>query len=191
MRKPPCDQNLPALSPVIRRGRKSLGPPTTPAAQLKAGSHAEGIEVQTRWEQVAGRVPARDQAGQRTNGIVSSILEPEPQSSSEIQREIQRLSLVTPVPQPHVRPFPDRRGSSCGENKDTSEDTPFNLGNTTSRYHRPAFSKGKAVTASQGPNNAKSEGVHKGVVGTPNQRVEEPCICTWCVRVEFYAFSRH
>ena len=187
MRKPACDQILPALSPEIRRGRKSLGPPATLAAQLKAGSHAEGIEVQTQWEQVAGRIPTRDQAGQRTNGSFSSILEPEQQSSSEIRR----LSLVTPVPQPHVRLFPDRRGSSCRENKDTLEDTSFNLGNITSRYHGPVFSKGNAVTASESPNNAKSKGVHKGVAGTPNQRAEEPCTCTWCVRVEFYSFSPH
>ena len=188
-------KSRPCLSPEIRR-RVNTSPVATLAAQSEAGLHAEGIELQTQREQVAGGILAHDQARQRTVGHVSFIVEPEQRSPSDVQRS----PLVIPVTHPHVRLAPDRRGSSCGGDENNSGDgqdsaltgrlgdRSSNLGNTTSPYHRPASD---VITASEGPNNVESEGVHRGIVGTPHQREEEPCICTWYVRVEFYAFFRH
>ena len=165
-------------------------PATTLTAQPGAGLHAEGVELQTQREQVVGGILARDQARQRTIGHASSMVEPEQQGPIDIQR----LPFVIPVPNPRVLLAPDRRGSSCGGDKDNvgdgqdstvtrpSGDGSYNFGNITSPHHRPAF---KAITASEGPSNVRSEGDHRGVVGTTYRRVEESYICTWCVRVEF------
>ena len=186
IREPTRDQISSSLSPKIRH-RVSNSPATTLAAQLGARLRAEGVELQTQREQVVGGI-------QRMVGHASYMVELEQQSPSGIQC----LPFVIPDPHPRVLLAPDRRGSSCGGDKDSvgdgqdstvtrpSGDGSYNFGNATSPYHRPAFSKGKAITASEGPSNVGSEEGHRGVVGMPRQRVEEPCICTWCVRVEFY-----
>jgi hypothetical protein len=84
-REPAYNQPSPALSPKIRRRRKFFGPATTITAQLEAGSHEEDIEIQPQREQLAEGIPACDQTGQRVTDHVISILEPEQQSSSDIQ----------------------------------------------------------------------------------------------------------
>ena len=198
IRQPSRDQISPSLSHEIRRG-VNTSPVTTLAAQSEAELHTEGIELQTQWEQVAGGVLAHDQARQGTIGHVSPIVEPEQWSPNDIQHP----PFEIPVTHSRVRLAPDCRGSSCGGDENSLGvgqdsavtgclgDRSYNLGNTTSPYQRPAFGIGEVITASEGPNNVESEGVHRGFVGTPHQRMEEPCICIWYVRVEFCPFFRH
>jgi hypothetical protein len=177
----------PPLPPEIRRRDKNVSLATTLTARLEPGLQAEAIDLQAQQEQVAGGNPARGQAGQRIISHVFSVVGSGQQNPSEVQR----WPLVIPVSHPHIPLVPDRHGSLRGGDKDRSEgdqdsvvtgrsgDTSSNSGNTT-RYHWPAFSGGgKAVTAPESPNSTKLKEVHKEAVGTPNQRTEEPCNCTW------------
>ncbi len=112
--------------PNIRRGAKQVGPiatpPRPPPAQLAAGPHSESIEGQIQQEQLAGEVADREPAGQRTNGHVPSIGEPNQQSPSDLQRLPSAIPVFHPfgVPKPTLLVQP-RRGSSGGEDRDSLE----------------------------------------------------------------------
>ena len=75
-------------SSSIRRRAKHPGPAATtspPSAQTAVGLHLGGIEGQLRQELMAGGVPNRELAGQRTSDCVSSIGGPMQQSPSDLQ----------------------------------------------------------------------------------------------------------
>ena len=77
--------NIGASSYSRRRTKK------TPLVQLDIGPHTEGI----KWEQMAGKIPDCDHAGQRTSGHVSSIGKPEQQSPSSFGINDQRTLFAS------------------------------------------------------------------------------------------------
>ena len=132
IKEPTSDQmQRPNISPSsdIRRGAKRLGliatPSSLPSAQLAAGPHSESNEGQMRREQIAGKLPGRERAGQRMNGYVSCIGESKQQSPSDPQRLPSAIPVFHPsgVPKPTllVQGVQLRRGSSGGKDRDSLE----------------------------------------------------------------------